>query len=238
MQYRFPQGEGLGGHAMGNLMLAALTDITGGFPEAIEKVGQYLRVRGRVLPSTLTDVLLHGIDRSGNEVSGQAMLASNPRPVETVFLEPQAPPAYRPAIEAIDAADVVVIGPGSLFTSLIPNFLDEGIAEALHASHATRVYVCNVANMRGETFGFDAAEHVRALHSHGLQGAIDVALVHRSDAVVGAKSPVEAVPSGDEVVREIEDLGVRVMTADFASDDQPNHHSLPALRQVLGEVLA
>lgn len=234
-QYRFPHGEGIGGHALGNLMIAALADITGGFPAAIEKMGEYLRVRGTVLPSTLEDVLLHGVDRAGNEVFGQAMLAANPQPVECAFLEPADPHPYPPAIEAIEAADVIVVGPGSLYTSLIPNFLVAGVADAVRESHALRIYVCNVANMRGETFGLDAAEHVRALWEHRLEGAIDLAIVHRPKA---AAREVDVVSADPETVAEIEQLGVRVLLADLADPANPARHDRQALRAVLEGVLA
>ena len=149
-QYRFPHGEGLAGHALGNLVIAALADLTGSFPAAIEAVEGYLHARGHVLPSTLADVELHGVDRAGATLSGQAKLATNPEALARVRLQPARPLAYPPVLDAIRAADVIVIGPGSLYTSLIPNFLVDGISRALHDSTATRVYVCNVANMRGE----------------------------------------------------------------------------------------
>ncbi|PKQ14191.1 MAG: hypothetical protein CVT68_13160, partial [Actinobacteria bacterium HGW-Actinobacteria-8] len=147
-QYRFANGEGLAGHALGNLILAALTDLTGGFEEAVKVAEHALRTRGRVLPSTLEDVVLHGVDRTGAEIFGQARLAANPTAVQRVYLEPAHPRPNREAIEAIDAAEAVVIGPGSLYTSLVPNFLVAGIVDALKRSSAHRVYVCNVANFR------------------------------------------------------------------------------------------
>jgi len=234
MQYRFPHGQGLAGHALGNLVLAALSDITGSFPEAIEAMSEYLGVRGRVLPSTLDDVLLHGVDRSGKEVFGQAQLALNAEPVAAAFLEPSDPQAYLPAIEAIEGADVIVIGPGSLYTSLIPNVLVKGVAEALHASKALRVYVCNVANMRGETLGLDAADHVQALLDHGLDGALDVALVHRcDDSARACGEDVDPVRSDDEVVERTRRLGVRVVLADLADPANPVRHARPALPEAL-----
>jgi uncharacterized cofD-like protein len=237
-QYRFEHGEGLSGHALGNLIIAALSDMSGDFAKAIEVAGAFLGVRGRVLPSTLTDVVLHGIDRGGNEVIGQARLANNPAPVAAAFLEPQEPEAYAPAIEAIRQADAIVIGPGSLYTSLVPNFLVAGIAPAVFDSKATRVYVCNVANMRGETHGLDAADHVQALVDHGLEGALDVALVHHSDLDARlARFDAEPVENGPDVIARITALGIRAIEADFADEDRPVRHSPDALRRVLGEVL-
>ena len=135
-QYRFAGGEGLAGHALGNLIIAALTEITGDFGEAVRLAEHYLGTRGRVLPSTFVDVVLHGVDRDGAEISGQACLAVNPTAVANVFLEPAEPLANPEVIDAIRSADVVVIGPGSLYTSLIPNFLVSGVADAVRESSA------------------------------------------------------------------------------------------------------
>ncbi len=238
MQYRFAHGQGLAGHAIGNLILAALTDVAGSFPEAVELVGEYLEVRGRVLPSTIEDVLLHGFDRAGNGVLGQAELAANPEPVASVFLEPELPAAYPPVLDAITEADAIVIGPGSLYTSIIPNFLVAGVADAVRASNALRVYVCNVANMRGETLGLDAGDHVQALVDHGLEGAIDVAVVHRCDAEERVcDDSVDPVSAPDEALARIAALGVRAVTADLADPEHSVRHLPSALGKTLGEVL-
>jgi len=239
-QYRFPHGEGLAGHALGNLLLAALADITGSFPEAIRAAERYLGARGHVLPSTVQDVSLHGLDRSGNPVSGQARIAQSPQPVAHVRLEPECPEAYPPALEAIAAADVVVIGPGSLYTSIIPNFLVDGVARAVRESSAMRVYVCNVANMRGETLGLDAAEHVQALAEHGLAGAIDVVVVHDPCAAPGPlcdDGTIEPVPFDAGVSARIESHGARVVVGVLADSGEPVKHDRSALRRVLAEVV-
>ena len=241
-QYRFPDGgDGHVGHALGNLMLAAAADLTGSFPDAIEHASKYLRARGDVLPSTLADVYLHGIDREGGAHSGQAILAAAPHPLARVRLDPACPPAYEPALDAIRAADVIVIGPGSLYTSLIPNFLVAGLADAVCGSSAMRVYVCNVANMRGETHGLDAADHVAALAEHGLGGGIDAVLVH--DACLPGpglceNGAVEAVSADADVCARIEALGVRVIAADLADPNDPVRHSRAALCGVLEGVVA
>ena len=240
-QYRFEGGEGLAGHALGNLIIAALTKITGDFGEAVRLAEHYLGARGRVLPSTFADVVLHGVDRDGAEISGQACLATNPTAVANVFLEPADPPANPEAIQAIEAADVVLIGPGSLYTSLIPNFLVAGVADAVRDSRALRVYVCNVANLRGETGGLDAAEHVEALLDHGLAGGIDVVLVHRNGSpgsiVCDDGRVIEPVAAGEEVCARIESLGPRVFAAVLADPDECARHSRDALRGALEEVL-
>ncbi len=242
-QYRFPHGEGLAGHALGNLVIAALADITGSFPRAIEEAGRLLGAGGHVLPSTLADVSLHATDAVGEPVSGQARIATSDGPVAHVRLEPAAPPAYPPAAEAIREADLVVLGPGSLFTSLVPNLLVPGIAEALRETAATRVYVCNVANQRGETSGMDAADHVEALLAHGLDGALDVAVVHVADATPERPGRclvyddgcgrLEPVGAGREALARIESRGVRVVAADVVDADDHRRHSRHKLCRVL-----
>ena len=239
-QYRFPNAEdGHVGHALGNLFLAALTDITGSFRYAADSYQS--GTGGDVLPSTLADVYLHGIDREGGAHSGQAILAAAPHPLARVRLDPACPPAYEPALAAICEADVIVVGPGSLYTSLIPNFLVAGVAEVVRESQATRIYVCNVANMRGETHGLDAADHVVALAEHGLDGAVDVVLVHdpclRGPGVC-ENDAVEAVAADDAVLRRIEELGIRVVAGDLADPDDPVRHSRPALCRALEGVVS
>jgi uncharacterized cofD-like protein len=222
-------------------MLAAVTDLTGSFPQAIEHASAYLNVRGHAYPSTLEDVRLHGVDRTGGRHSGQATLAVSPHPLEHVSLEPECPAAYEPALDAIRAADVIVIGPGSLYTSLIPNFLVQGVADAVRGAAARRVYVCNVANMRGETCGLDAADHVVALAEHGLEGAVDVVLVHDpalAEPVLCHDGSVEPVAADDIVLARIAALGPQVVTAALADANDPVRHSRDALCHVLGKVVS
>lgn len=241
-QYRFPHGEGLAGHALGNLILAALADLTGSFPAAIEAAEQYLDARGLVLPSTLADVELRGVDRAGAALTGQAALAVNPEPLACVHLEPAEPPAYPPVLEAIRAADVIVIGPGSLYTSIIPNFLVADITRAVSDSSAKRVYVCNVANMRGETGGLDAADHVAALVDHGLGGGVDIAIVHQPEPchahLCDDDSRVEPVAFDDSIRARIAAFGLDVVVADLADPTDPVRHSREALCRVLERVIA
>ncbi|MDH4140022.1 MAG: YvcK family protein [Coriobacteriia bacterium] len=246
-QYRFPHGEGLAGHALGNLVLAALTDITGSFPDAIAFAAELLGARGNALPCTLEDVHLTAVDAAGRPVRGQSTIAVSNGPIADVTLDPELPAAYEPAIEAIVHADVIVIGPGSLFTSIIPNFLVARVADMVRESSATRVYVCNVANQRGETAGMDAVDHVTALVDHGLAGGLDVVLVHDTDAYPvrvstvsgydGSPHPVDPVAAGSEVVERIEAMGMRVVTAELADGDNPLHHDGARLLEALREVV-
>lgn len=222
-QYRFPAGEGLVGHALGNLIIAALAEMRGGFAEAIEGASGLLGVRGRVLPATLADVVLFAEDEEGERVVGQENVAHSAARVCSVHLEPAAPPAYPPVLEAIEQADVVVLGPGSLYTSIMPNLLIDGVAQALCATQARIIYICNVANQRGETTGLDAVGHVRALEEHGLLGAIDVVLVHDSDAVP-LPNEVSQVDGGADARTQIEARGITVVATDLVDRRAPMHH--------------
>lgn len=230
-QYRFAEGEGLAGHAIGNLIIAALADLEGGFAEGVEEAGRLLGIRGRVLPSTLEDVVLSGRDASGRVVTGQAKVAVSEGPVDSVCLDPESPAGYAPALQAIEDADVIVIGPGSLFTSIIPNFLVDGVIDSVRSSGARVIYVCNVANLRGETRGMDAADHVAALVRHGLGGLIDVVLVHSS-----AESDPTGVDGGVEAIARIEALGSRTLVASLADAANPIRHDPDGLFRALSEV--
>lgn len=241
--YRFPHGEGLAGHALGNLVIAALADIEGGFAEALDAAGALLHARGRVLPSTLTDVRLHAEDSAGRPVAGQANIARSTSALARVYLEPGDAVAYPTAVTAIEEADVVVMGPGSLFTSLVPNLLVPGIAEALARSRAKRVYVCNVANQRGETAGMDAYAHVSALRGY-VGEALDVVLVNDAARLGGsllgnggAEPEIEMVDAGPDVVARIRREGLDVTVADVADEADRRHHSREKLRKALTEVL-
>lgn len=244
-QYRFSEGEGLAGHAIGNLILAALADIEGSFPAALEAASALLGTHGTVLPSTLEDVVLHATNAAGDRVRGQARIATSEGPVAQVCMEPESPAAYEPALDAILEADVVVIGPGSLFTSVIPNFLVAGMSDALRDSSAKRVYVCNVANQRGETQGMDAAQHVDALMDHGLAGMIDVAVVHvprdSSHTAPGVCDDgigsAEAVTASIEAVERIRSHGIDVVGRALVDQSSPCRHDPDLLCAVLSEVL-
>jgi len=167
-QYRFSSGAGLNGHTLGNLLITALTDITGSFEEAVAESGRVLAVQGQVLPATLHDVRLvaevhlpdHGRDI---RVKGESQIPKAAGKVQRIWLEPNNPLAFPPALQAILAADLIVVGPGSLYTSLLPNLLVPDLAEAIRASRALKFYVCNVATQPGETDGYSCGDHVHTI---------------------------------------------------------------------------
>jgi uncharacterized cofD-like protein len=166
-------------HTLGNLMLTALTETTGSFPEAIRLCEELLHVRGHVLPSTLESVKLRGVTLDGRHINGQANLCASDTAVARVALTPHNPCAFQPALDAIQDADLIVLGPGSLFTSIIPNLLVPGVLEAIRLSRAVTVFLCSLADLQGETWGLNAAELVEALLAHGMRGLLDVVVVHQ-----------------------------------------------------------
>lgn len=176
--HRFPY---IDDHALGNLLLVALAKETNSFVEAIGVCERLLGCIGHVHPSTLEFVSLIGRTRAGETVRGQAQISYGVQTFERVWLEPADAAANEAAVRAILEADLVVLGPGSLFTSVIPNVLVHGIRDALRETAATCVFVCPKIDSLGETSGMSVADHVETLVRHGLEGVIDVALVHRAE---------------------------------------------------------
>jgi len=182
LQYRFPDdgagadGPGLGGHAVGNLLIAAMTAVEGGdFEEGIRQMNRVLAVRGQVLPATATPLVLHAELADGTVIDGQSAIARAPS-IARAWITPTDVRASEDALAAIADADLIVLGPGSLYTSLLPSLLLPEIREAVAASPALRVFVCNVATQPGETTGFDLADHVEALVAHAGSGIVETVL--------------------------------------------------------------
>jgi uncharacterized cofD-like protein len=173
-QYRFGQGNGLDGHSFGNLFITALAAVTGSFERAILEASRVLAVQGRILPSTLEDVTLvadlqvrdSAVAPNLTRVKGESAIPKAGQPIERVFLRPEGARAYPEAVRALLDADLIVAGPGSLFTSVLPNLLVQDIRRAVEASTAVKLYVCNVATQPGETDGFDVGKHVGTLQRH------------------------------------------------------------------------
>ena len=201
-QHRFDAvGSSLHGHSFGNLFLAAMSEMTGSFEEAVAEVSRVLAVRGQVLPTTLEKVTLCADMSDGTFVCGESNITAAPGAIRRLHLESGAE-ANPAAIRAILEADLIILGPGSLFTSVLPNLLVEGIARAVRAAAGTVVYVCNVATQRGETDGFDVGDHVRALTSHVGTDLLDAVMINENFSQNGKIKPewgVESVRGGDDL---------------------------------------
>jgi uncharacterized cofD-like protein len=187
-QYRFSAGRGLAGHNFGNLFLAALTHITGDFAEAVRVSSRVLAIRGRIFPSTVSNVTLAAILENGQRVRGETRISASRSPIRELTL---VPPNVRPlaeAIEAIRKADLILIGPGSLYTSILPNLLIPDIARAIAHSRSPRVYIANLMTQPGETTNYSVAQHLRAIQSHVKPRIVDYVVANRqkvSPAVAG-----------------------------------------------------
>ncbi len=176
--HRFETGNALAGHNFGNLFILAMTEITGDFEEAVRKSSEVLAIRGRVLPSTLHKVVLEARMKDGRIVRGESFIGHSGGPIDRVRLIPSDPSPVEDVLTAIREADAIVLGPGSLYTSIIPNLLVPGVAEAIRQSPAPKIYVCNVMTEAGETPGYGAADHLKALLDHGGPGVADYCLVN------------------------------------------------------------
>ncbi len=230
MQYRFggrPGGEEssqLQGHAFGNLLLVALTGITGSFEEALLAMDRVLRMRGRVLPSTLDNVTLAADVWVGDppvreRIIGESAIPQSRGRVERVYLQPEQVRAYPAALQAILQADLIVMGPGSLYTSILPNLLVPDLTEALRHSRAPKLYVCNLATQPGETDNYTVADHVNKLLFHLPPGCLDVVLANDNLAI----SP-EAGGGHTVFVQPIAPAGVNLITADLVDEARPWRH--------------
>ena len=181
LAYRFTEGN-LRGQSFGNLFLAALNGMCGSFDRAVAKMSEVLAITGRVLPVTNENVQLLADFDDGSTVVGECEIAeykkSTDSRIRRAYLQPERPPALPECLEAIAEADLSLLGPGSLYTSVIPNLLVSGVAEAIHASRAVKVYIMNLMTQDGETEGFSGADHVRALFDHGGEGLFDHCLIN------------------------------------------------------------
>ncbi len=236
LQYRFPTNAGLAGHSFGNLFISAMAGVTGSFERALGESSHVLAVQGRVLPSTLTAVMLAADVRMGDgtplRVRGESRIPQAGGEILRVLLEPNSPPAYPGAVRAILGADLIVIGPGSLYTSIMPNLLIPEIARAIRASPAVKVYVCNVATQPGETDGYTVERHVGALETHFGPGLFDIVVIN--DVPSDAPLPENVTwVQPDFVERE----HIQVRKADLTSAEKPWQHDSQKLAAVVMRLL-
>jgi uncharacterized cofD-like protein len=231
MQYRFPPGSGLDDHAFGNLFIAAMTAVTGDFEEAVRESNRVLAVRGQVLPATSVPLNLAAVLASGRRLEGQVAISHAEEPIVRLSIEPSDVRASPEALERILEADLIVIGPGSLYSSVLPNLLISDIRDALSAAAGVRVYVCNVATQPGETATFSASAHLEALFDHVGDDLIDFALINGNH---GARRPEGW--SGQPVTvdeRRLEELPVTVIEQDLVDVANAHRHDSAKLASAL-----
>ena len=238
--YRFKEGS-LSGQAFGNLLLAALNGISDSFDQAVARMSEVLAISGRILPVTNADVQLEAIFENGSRVLGESKIFRFKKEqdcrIRNVRLLPEHSPALPEAIQALEEADLILLGPGSLYTSVIPNLLVDGIVEAICRSNALKIYVCNIMTQEGETEGMSASEHVKALLAHGAPGLIDLCLANSAavrPSLLERYKEEDAAPI--EVDRSvIENMGVEVVERPLASEtsDYARHSSDRLARAIL-----
>jgi len=217
-QFRFDANSEFSGHSFGNLFLTVMTRLTGDFEKAIKETSKVLALRGQVIPSTLEDVTLVAHYSDGSMVIGEEQIPQARKPINRVSLTPQAPLATPDALKAIKEAQIIVLGPGSLYTSIIPNLLIKEITQEIAESQAIKVYVCNVMTQPGETDGYSVSDHVKTLLKHSHERILDYCVVNNGEV------PAEILKRYSQdnsflVIndrKKIENLGVRVIEEDFS----------------------
>jgi uncharacterized cofD-like protein len=237
-QYRFQAGNGLVGHSFGNLFLTAMSEITGDLERAIAASSQVLAVRGRVLPATLSDVCLWAELEDGRRIEGESNITAANGKILKIGCTPERPPALPAVLKAIHEADYIIIGPGSLYTSIIPNLLVPEIADAIAKTSVPRIYVCNIMTQPGETVGYTVGDHIRAIDEACGQPLFDAVLVHRK--VPSAQSLINYAQVGSHPVFLDRDavgkLGRRIVLSNVMDEDQDTNwvrHNPERLARVL-----
>ena len=225
-QYRFKGSDALGGHNFGNLFVAAMTGVTGDFALAVREASHILATRGTIYPSTNSNVQLDGWMDDGSRVRGETNITASKKRIVELKLVPHNAKPLPEALEAIAKADLITIGPGSLFTSLVPNLLVHGIPEAIAASSATKVFVCNLMQQANESLGLTACDHIRAIRSHARRKLFEFALVNDRPVSRHLLDKYESEGQGQVTcdTEEIEAFGVHCIADNFLSEGDVVRH--------------
>jgi uncharacterized cofD-like protein len=226
--HRFKEGS-LDGHSFGNLFIMAMADVTGNFEHALRESGKVLAVKGTIVPSTLQDVTLVA-SINGSNVEGESKIPKQNGPISHVFLKPDGALVNPEAAQAILNAELVVIGPGSLYTSILPNLLVEGMVEAIKASPALKVLVCNLASQHGETDGYGVDDYIRVIHDHVGANLFDFVLVNSNHSHMPTGGQSQVVFKAEDATRHPE---VRFIAADVVNVRIPSHHDPDKLARVI-----
>jgi len=238
-QHRFTSGRGLKGHSFGNLFLMCLTQIMGDFPEAIKASSEVLKIAGRIYPATTTNVSLEALLEDGTKVVGETRISRSAGRIKSVRLRPRKAPPLDATLSAIAEADLITLGPGSLFTSVIPNLLVDGIPQAIAASPALKAYFVNLMGQPGETLEFRASDHIRALQKHAGGKLLDYAIVNirAIPSAMKKRYAREAAMPVENDVEAIFKMGLKVVAGNLASHVDMVRHD-PAATAALAVKLA
>lgn len=237
-QYRFSGNSDLAGHSFGNLFITAMTEVTGDIEQALKESSRVLAVKGRVFPATTSKVRLNATMEDGTFVEGESQIPLVHKRIKRVHIFPHHVEAVPSALKAIHEAKVIVLGPGSLYTSVIPNLLVDDIAKAIRESDAVKIYICNVMTQPGETDDYTASMHVKALIEHGGNGIVDYVLVNNKPISQEMQEHYAQEGQYPVLVDEnaIESLGVKCFKADIIDDSQMIHHDSQKLAHQVMEI--
>ncbi len=234
--YRFERGEGLDGHSLGNLLLVAMSYLTGSFHDAVSDINEVLQIRGRVLPVSDVPITLKAILDDDTEIVGESCVSQADRPIVRLTIEPEDVQPPDEALEAIASAEAIVLGPGSLFTSIIPNLLVDGIVEAILQSKAMKFYVCNVMTQAGETDNFTAEDHLFSMLEHGRKGIVDYIVVNNHETldqdILQRYAEEGAIPVKYHKDK-LEQLEAKVIEADLLNEQHVLRHDSARLAETI-----
>lgn len=239
-QFRFDDGKDLKGHNFGNLFITAMSKVTGDFEQAVKASSKVLAIRGSVVPATLTKVVLGAVHKDGTETIGESEIPKKGIPIKKLFIRPDNCRPTVAALEAIKKANAIVLGPGSLYTSVMPNLLIEGMCEAIMKSKAIKIYVCNVMTQPGETDGYRAGDHVRAIFEHTRPGIIDYCIVNKGRIPAEfvekyKKDNAYQVPADTERIRS---LGCELIEANIADTQDLVRHDSHKLAKLIVDLVS
>ena len=239
-RHRFDKGSGLEGHSFGNLFLAALTSLTDDFSEAVRLSSEILVTRGHIYPATTSNIELEALMEDGTRVRGETKITASKGRIRELFLVPPNVEPMPQTLDAIAHADMITIGPGSLFTSLIPNLLVRGIAQAIVESPATKIYICNLMTQANESLGLTAADHIRALNRHAQKQIFDFALINRTPVSdeLKAKYATEGACQIVNDLHAIEALGVVPVLGDYLDEGGVARHNTARVARDLMQLMA
>jgi uncharacterized cofD-like protein len=237
-RYRFASGRGLKGHSFGNLFLTAMHQITGDFAHAVKLSSEILAIRGRIFPATSSNISLEAVLEDGTVVRGETKISKSRQAIQCVRLHPDHCAPLSEALDAIRRADLITLGPGSLYTSIIPNMLVQGIPEALERSPALKAYFVNLMWQPGETINFKASQHVRAIQTHAGRNIIDCVILNTAPIplTLQRRYAREKVKPVENDLENLSQMGVKVVTADLMGDSDANskkvRHNPEAVAQI------
>ena len=238
-RYRFAGGRGLKGHSFGNLFLTAMHQITGDFAQAVKLSSEILAIRGRIFPATSANVSLEAALSDGSVVSGESKISKSRQPIKSIRLTPSDCEPLPETLEAIAKADLITLGPGSLYTSVIPNILVRGIPDAIERSPALKVYFVNLMWQPGETIEFSASQHVQAIHAHARRCLTDCVVLNTAPipAALKRKYARAHVRPVENDVERLNQMGLKVVTADLVGDPGPRRNKVRHSPAALAEVV-